>query len=531
MKALIASVKNLTLVSRHNGKVLLHSVSLDVEEGSSVAILGGSGAGKTVLVSTMLGLQDEQHTAIKDGLVIMNGCDLSMMSRADVQAVQRRYVRMILQDPVAALNPTKKAGDHIIEALQLAEYGENMSFKRRACELLTQVGFSDPARVFAMYSHQLSGGECQRVCIAIALAGRPKLLIADEPCASLDPLTSRYIMDLLHTICTKMNMALLLISHKISDAEHYADTVHVMMDGRLVESISSAQLRKTQNSYTRRLLDIEDRKNTGERKKNTPAPIMQASNLCVTYKKNKIFSGKDYAALSEVSFSVYEGWTLGVCGVSGCGKTTLALRLANLIKSEGEITLFGSKITQKMSKDDHKFFRQVVQVIPQSASSSVNPYKSVYDILVEGARYYDMYHDAELYKRVEEVLSWVRLESSILSTGVQQLSGGERQRVNIARSLLLKPKVLIMDEPTSALDLLAKDRILTILEELRDTYNMGFVIITHDIQVMRRIADDVIFLHEGKMCASGPASDLLYRPRDGILRKFLGLDEKKHNAM
>ena len=520
----VVQVKNLTLVSRTTGKVLLHEIDLKIHQGEQVALLGGSGAGKSLLASTMLGLYSLKKTLLKNGLVIINGYDTSMLSKADLQKMRCRTVRMILQDPVASLNPTKTSGEHILEALKLARYKESSPLKKRVLELLTLVGFSDAMRVFRMYAHQLSGGECQRVCIAIALAGRPKILIADEPCSSLDPIASRHIMKLLSDLSKSLNMALLFISHNVEDAFRYSTLTYVLRDGLLVEALKSSELPNAKHSYTKRLLNKEIFSKE-EAKDQQSASIMQAKNLSVVYKKMHKLRMQKHQALYNVSFDVKEGRVLGICGASGCGKTTLALRLANLLTGEGEISLFGKSLPAKMRQDDKAFFRQAVQVIPQSASASLSIYKSVYDNLIEGAKYYDLYHADELPKRVEEVLSWVRLSPNVLETGVLHLSGGERQRINIARTLLLKPKVLIMDEPTSALDLLAKERIIMIMDELRRTQNIGFVVITHDVDILRRIADDVLFLDQGRVREYGPAEQF-YRSQDPVVLEFFGNDEK-----
>ena len=521
-KASVVGVKDLVITTADKAKSLLCGVSFFINQGERVGLLGGSGAGKTLLTSALIGHLYGKGSVTQKGKVFVKGKLIDNMTQEQLHDLRRKHVRLIMQDPISTLNYTHTAGRHIVESLRFVHPGANQKALRAMAEdLLLEVGFLDTKRAFEQYPHQMSGGECQRVCIAAAISCEPDLIIADEPCSSLDPIMSQHIMVLLRTISVRHKVALLVISHNIKQVCDFVDRLYVMRDGYIVDSLESKNMQRYAQPYTKRLLEMTSSTLCPA----IPAkaePIMVAKKLCVEYQSGAWVNQSDHSGIVNVSCNVYASHVLGVCGVSGSGKTTLAYRLANLISGAGSIKLFGKDVPAKMDVQDRRFFRRSVQMILQSAATSLNPYKSVFDILTEAARYYDVYDPCDLKSKVLEALGWVRLSSAALQTDMRQLSGGECQRIALARTLLLRPKVLILDEPTSALDLLAKDRILTILEQLRDEMKMAIVLISHDISVMRRMANYVLFLHKGCVMEEGPAQKLFKNPKTAPWQEFLG---------
>jgi len=514
-------IRDLVVTSNDGARVLLHGVSLFLNAGDRVALLGGSGAGKTLLASAMIGALHNRRLKIK-GDVFIKGVNIKKIKPQDISKMRQHTVRMLMQDPIAALNPTQSAGQHIVESLRFVLPREHQAvLEERARQLLAEVGFQDPDRIFVQYPHQLSGGECQRVCIAAAISCKPALLIADEPCSSLDPVTTKHIMELLCRLSKAHQMALLLISHNVHDI-YYVEHLYVMRDGHIVDSLPCKNVYMRAQPYTKRLFDMSASSLCPPVARGVE-PIMTAKNLYTEYVSGRWFNTKKHVGIKDVSCTIYPSHVLGVCGASGSGKTTLAYRLAHVLHGRGDLTLFGKPITSGLESQDRQYFRHTVQMILQSAPNSLNPYKTVYDILTEAARYYNLYHQHELYDKVQDALGWVRLSPAILDTDIQRLSGGECQRIVLARTLLLKPRVLILDEPTSALDFLAKDRILTILERLRDEMEMAIVLISHDIQVMRRMANYVLLLHEGQVAEEGNSDRFFNHPHTDTLKDFLGV--------
>ena len=520
-KACVVGVKDLEITTIDKSKNLLCGLSFFINYGERVGLLGGSGAGKTLLTSALIGHLYGKGSVIQKGKVFIKGVNIDRMSQAQLHNLRKKSVRLIMQDPISALNPTHTAGHHVVESLRfLYPRAQQKNLRSMAEKLLLEVGFADTKRAFEQYPHQMSGGECQRVCIAAAISCAPDLIIADEPCSSLDPIMSHHIMVLLKTLSVKHKVALLVISHNIKQVCAFVDRLYVMRDGYIIDSLQSKDMERYAQPYTKRLLEMT----SSALRPKVPdkcEPIMVAKNLCVDYHSGTWVNRSDHLGIVDVSCNVYASHVLGVCGVSGSGKTTLAYRLANLIGGSGSLQLFGKDVPEKMDSQDRCFFRKSVQMILQSAATSLNPYKSVFDILTEAARYYDMYDQCDLKDKALEALGWVRLSSAVLKTDMRQLSGGECQRIALARTLLLRPKVLILDEPTSALDLLAKDRILTILEQLRDEMDMAIVLISHDIAVMRRMANYVVFLRKGVVAEEGTAKRLFEQPKTAPWQEFL----------
>lgn len=521
-KASVIGVKDLFISTADKAKTLLCGVSFFINHGERVGLLGGSGAGKTLLTSAMIGHLYGKGSVVQKGKVFVKGARIDKMSQSQLYSLRKKTVRLIMQDPISALNSTHTAGRHVVESLRFVHPRATQKALRAMAEkLFLEVGFVDTKRAFDQYPHQMSGGECQRVCIAAALSCEPDLLIADEPCSSLDPIMSRHIMALLRTISVKHKMALLVISHNIKQVCDYVDRLYVMRDGYIIDSLQSKNMERYAQPYTKRLLEIAS-STLRPKVLSKTEPILVAKDLCVGYQSGAWVNQSNYLGIHKVSCNIYASHVLGVCGLSGSGKTTLAYRLAHLVGGSGSIKLFGKDVPSKMDGQDRRFFRKSVQLILQSAATSLNPYKSVFDTLTEAARYYDMYEASDLKSKVLEALGWVRLSSAVLQTDMRQLSGGESQRIALARTLLLRPKVLILDEPTSALDLLAKDRILTILERLRDEMDLAIVLISHDVSVMRRMANYMLFLHKGAVIEEGAAQKLFQTPKTEQWKDFLG---------
>lgn len=511
-------------------------VDLSVRRGQTVAVVGESGSGKSTTAAAILGLLPPGGR-ITAGRIVFDGRDIASSDRrADrraLRSIRGRAIGYVPQDPMTNLNPVWKVGFQVSEALRANT--DTRATRRRALELLAEAGMPDPAKQAGAYPHQLSGGMCQRALIAIGLAGRPQLLIADEPTSALDVTVQRQVLDHLQGLTDELGTALLLITHDLALAAERAESVVVVHRGAVVESgAAQAILREPQHDYTRRLVAAAPSLTTGAARTRPRTPdqpaddILVASDLTKVYRESRgapPWPGKrraEFRAVDAVSFRLRRTSTLAIVGESGSGKSTLARMVLGLLRpTSGTVVFDGTEINDTMNRDAALAFRRRVQPVFQNPYSSLDPMYSVFRAIEEPLRIHHVGDRGQRERAVRELVDHVALPSSVLRRLPRELSGGQRQRVAIARALALRPEVLVCDEAVSALDVLVQAQILDLLAELQAELGLTYLFISHDLAVIRQIADDVLVMRDGRVVEQAPTEDLFARPRHEYTRRLL----------
>lgn len=501
-------------------------VDLSVMPGQTVAVVGESGSGKSTTAAAVLGLLPPGGR-ITAGRIIFDGQDITSADRRTLRSLRGRRIGYVPQDPMTNLNPVWKVGFQIAEALRANTDGRQA--RRRAVELLAQAGMPDPARQAAKYPHQLSGGMCQRALIAIGLAGHPQLLIADEPTSALDVTVQRQVLDHLQRLTDELGTALLLITHDLALAAERAERVVVIHRGAVVES-GAAQviLRDPQHAYTRRLVAAAP-----SLKVRSPArppadtggdDILVATELTKVYRESRgaPWRRTQFRAVDAVSFRLRRASTLAIVGESGSGKSTVARMALGLLQpTSGTVIFDGTVISDGLDRDAMMAFRRRVQPVFQNPYSSLDPMYSVFRAIEEPLRIHRVGDRAQRAKAVHELADHVALPSSVLPRLPRELSGGQRQRVAIARALALRPEVLVCDEAVSALDVVVQAQILDLLATLQAELGLAYLFISHDLAVIRQIADDVLVMRAGRIVEHAATDELFTRPRHEYTRQLL----------
>ncbi|KAF1040358.1 MAG: putative ABC transporter ATP-binding protein YejF [Herbaspirillum frisingense] len=515
----LLEVRNLTV--RFGDAVVVDDVSFSVAAGEKFALVGESGSGKTVSSLAVLQLnQDARY----EGSILFDGVDILQKTERQMQQVRGNDVAMIFQEPMTALNPLFTIGNQIAEVLMRHEGINARQAARRTVELLEKTGIPEPARRALSYPHELSGGQRQRAMIAMALACKPKLLIADEPTTALDVTIQVQILELLNQLQREENMAVLIISHDLSLVRHFADRVGVMEKGKLVEAAPTAQLfAQPQEPYTRKLLQSRPQRNAAEVAADA-AVVLQARQLRCTYQiKQGWFSKRQFHAVDGVDLQLRRGETLGIVGESGSGKSTLGMALLRLsgARVAGEIRFDGDAITGRSSRDLRPM-RSRMQVVFQDPFASLSPRRTVEQIVGEGLALHHPELSPEQQRRtIVDALAEVGLPAASLERYPHEFSGGQRQRIAIARALVLQPELLLLDEPTSALDVTVQQQVLQLLSELQRRHGMAYVFITHDLAVVHAMAHQVMVMKDGKVVESGDAASVLQRPQHDYTRRLV----------
>lgn len=511
----------------------VRGVNLTVGHGETVAVVGESGSGKSTTAAAVLGLLSPGGR-ITDGRVVYDGRDITAADRRVLRSIRGREIGYVPQDPMSNLNPVWKVGFQVREALR-ANAGSREA-RRQAVELLAEAGMPDPATQAARYPHQLSGGMCQRALIAIGLAGRPRLLIADEPTSALDVTVQRQVLDHLQHLTDELGTALLLITHDLALAAERAESVVVMHRGSIVESGAAQQiLTDPQHEYTRRLVaaapSVAARNTRNARRRAEVAPAAgERDDLLVVTELTKIYRETrgapwrrvEFRAVDAVSFQVRRASTLAIVGESGSGKSTLARMVLGLLQpSSGSVSFDGAQVSGKLDRGMALALRRRMQPVFQNPYSSLDPMYSVYRAVEEPLRIHKVGNRAQRQRAVRELIDQVALPSSVLGRLPRELSGGQRQRVAIARALALRPEVLVCDEAVSALDVLVQAQILELLAELQADLGLTYLFISHDLAVIRQIADDVLVMRAGRVVEHAPTEDVFSRPRHEYTRQLL----------
>ncbi|WP_156686381.1 dipeptide ABC transporter ATP-binding protein [Mycobacterium sp. Marseille-P9652] len=501
----------------------VRDLDLTVLPGQTVAVVGESGSGKSTTAAAILGLLPPGGR-ITAGRIVFDGHDIAGADRRLLRSIRGRSIGYVPQDPMANLNPVWKVGFQIREALR----ANGSTARRRAVELLAEAGMPDPVTAAARYPHQLSGGMCQRALIAIGLAGRPKLLIADEPTSALDVTVQRQVLDHLQRLTDELGTALLLITHDLALAAERAESVVVMHRGTVVETGAAEWiLRDPQHEYTRRLVAAAPALTARARARRDDPP---AGDILVASGLTKVYPGSGgapwrrttFRAVDAVSFGLRRGTTLAIAGGSGSGKSTLARMVLGLLEpTSGTVAFDGTRIDRALRRDQVLEFRRRVQPVFQNPYSSLDPMYSVFRAIEEPLRIHRIGDRAQREQAVRDLLDQVALPSSLSRRLPRELSGGQRQRVAIARALALRPDVLVLDEAVSALDVLVQAQILELLGELQATLGLTYLFISHDLAVIRQIADEVLVMEAGRIVERAPTEELFTRPQHECTRRLL----------
>ena len=514
------------------GRDVVHGIDFQIAAGEKLALVGESGSGKTVSALSLLRLV---HNAEVSGTAHLNGRDLLGLSERELRAVRGDEVAIIFQEPMTALNPLYSVGSQIGEVLQLKKGLTGNQATAGAVELLASTGIPEPARHANAFPHQLSGGQRQRAMIAMALASAPKLLLADEPTTALDVSLRGQILDLLSDLQRQHGMAVLLITHDLNLVQRFADRVAVMERGRLVEQGRVRTVFEApSHPYTQRLLASRPRRDVVE----TPmepgvAPVLRARGLRVSYPVplpgvRGWFKKGAFVAVTGANLHIAPGRTLGVVGESGSGKSTLALAALGLLPYDGELQVDGTDWRQAQAQGQSKSLRQRIQVVFQDPFSSLSPRLTVEQIVGEGLTVHaPSLSVSQRREKVVQTLEDVGLVADPNQAGdwlqryPHEFSGGQRQRLAIARALIVEPVLLVLDEPTSALDVTVQQQVLGLLQRLQRERGLAYLLITHDVDVIRAMAHDVVVMKNGEVVEGGGCLALLSQPTHPYTRTLV----------
>lgn len=493
------------------------NLNFSLNKGETLAIVGESGSGKSVSALSIMQLLPYPLARHAEGSSIrLNGEELVGKPDSFMRKIRGRRIGMIFQEPLSALNPLHTIERQIGEVLKIHRGFSKKQQQARILELLELVGLGNLKDRLDAYPHQLSGGQRQRVMIAMALANEPELLIADEPTTALDVTVQAQILELLNDLKSRMNMALMIITHDLSVVEKMSDQVIVMKHGAVMESGRTAEIfTAPKHEYTKMLLGTLP--SALKTKVNDNAPVLlEGRHIKVHYPKSKTIFGRTkevVRAVDDIDILLREGQTLGVVGESGSGKTTLGLALLKLAKSQGTIVFMGQDISAK-TRQQMIPYRGDMQIVFQDPFGSLSPRMSVGQIIAEGLLIHEKNQTAaEREAQVIEAMRKVHMDPELRHRYPHEFSGGQRQRISIARALVLAPKFLVLDEPTSALDVSVQAGIVDLLRELQEKENLAYMFISHDLRVVRAMAHHLIVMKDGQVVESGRAEDLFNAPQ------------------
>jgi peptide/nickel transport system ATP-binding protein len=534
-------------------KPIIHDVHFEVYKNEILGIVGESGSGKSVTSLALMGLLPVKKSKLSSGEILFKGQPIHQLSESEWRTFRGNKISMIFQEPMSSLNPSMTCGKQVAEILEEHTLLSKNEIKLRVLELFEQVKLPHPAQIYYRYPHEISGGQKQRVMIAMAIACEPQLLIADEPTTALDVTVQKEIIELLKQIQKKNQMSILFISHDLSLVSEIAQRVLVMYQGKVIEQGTINEVfNNPKELYTSAL--IASRPKMDERLKRLPTiqaflegtvkheletprerelrhrdlyqkqPILTVHNLNKTYLSRTGWLGKSrlYQVLNQVSFEVYDGETLGLVGESGCGKSTLGNALLLLNKADsGEVFYRGKDITNLSTQEVRKL-RKEIQIIFQDPFSSLNPRITAGKAIMEPMEVYNMYGGKkERYEKVVELLKRVGLSEEHFSRYPHEFSGGQRQRIGIARAIALMPKFIICDESVSALDISVQAQVLNLLNELKDQFGFTYLFISHDLAVVKYMADRIMVMQQGQNIELKEADTLYEKPSSAYTQKLI----------
>ena len=518
-------IQNLTISAFQNNesRPICKNLSFSVGLGETIGILGESGSGKSITALAILQLLPPSIKVTGGSIYFKGGeanpVDLTKAPIKQIQSVRGKEIAMIFQEPMSSLNPVFTCGSQLKETILRHQHVSPGEAKRSVLNLFDKVKLPEPTRIFDSYPHQLSGGQIQRVMIAMAISCNPKLLIADEPTTALDVTVQKSILQLLKDLQAEMKLSILFITHDINVNAEIAKRTLVFYQGAIVEQGETNQIiRNPQHSYTKELINIKNIIIAAPNLIETNAVTnFHLTNLSVSYRSKSVFSSgsNKKRVLNDINLDIFSGETLGLVGESGSGKTTLGRVIIKLIEPESGTISFHGKALNDLSGRSLKDFRKKVQIIFQDPYSSLNPKLTVGAIISEPLLVHKLCKNSlDRKKRVMELLKQVNLQEEHYYRYPHQFSGGQRQRIGIARALAVEPELIILDESVSALDAFIQSQILTLLIHLKEKYGLTYIFISHDLNVVRSMADRIIVLKDGSIVEEGLPNELFLSPKD-----------------
>ncbi len=502
----------------------VRGVSFDLDKGETLALVGESGSGKSVTALSILQLLPYATARHPSGSIKLGDQELLGASERVLRSVRGDRIAMVFQEPMTSLNPLQPIGQQVGEVLEIHRGLGAREVRERVLELLHLVGLPEAERRIGALPHELSGGQRQRVMIAMALANDPDILIADEPTTALDVTIQAQILQLLKELQQKFHMALLLITHDLGIVRKVADKVCVMCQGKIVEAGPVADIfTAPQHPYTQKLLAAEPKGKPNKAPPEAPM-IMETQDIRVWFPIRRGIIRRTVGhikAVDGVSFSIREGHTVGVVGESGSGKTTLGLALLRLIQSEGPVVFLGQDI-QGWPSARLRPLRRSMQMVFQDPYGSLSPRLSIGEIIGEGLEVHKLGGSSDQRRKlIAEALIDVGLHPGMQDRYPHEFSGGQRQRISIARALVLRPRFIVLDEPTSALDVSVQAQIVDLLRDLQTRYKLAYLFISHDLRVVRALADELVVMKDGKVMESGDAETIFTAPKTAYTRALM----------
>jgi len=548
-------VKNLSISFFTEGNLteVVHDISFSLKKNEIVGVVGESGSGKSVTSLAIMGLLPKKTSCTK-GCILFNKTNLKTITDKAFQKIRGAQIAMVFQDPMSALNPSLTCGFQVAEMLLQHKKISRKEVKKSVISLFNKVKLPRPEIIFSQYPHQISGGQKQRVMIAMAIACKPQLLIADEPTTALDVTVQKEIILLLKELQTETKMSMLFISHDLTLVSEIADRVVVMQNGYIVEQNTTQNIFHTpQHVYTKALLkarpslterlevlptvqdflknDVPHKVITAaQRKKNhdkiySSPPILEITGLATYFNTSKSWFSKSnnfVKAVDKVSFKIYKGETLGLVGESGCGKTTLGRTILLLEKPQRGQIFYKGKDILKLNAHELKKIRKDIQIIFQDPYSSLNPRIPAGQAIIEPMSVHRLFNSyKERKKKVLELLCQVGLDEASFNKYPHEFSGGQRQRIGIARAIALEPKIIICDESVSALDVSVQAQVLNLLNNLKENYNFTYIFISHDLAVVKYMADNLLVMKDGRIEEQGDADALYKEPKSDYTKRLL----------
>ena len=551
----LLNVENLSISFFNDKKEnqIIKSISFAIETNEIVAVVGESGSGKSISSLALIGLLPKGISQITSGSILFNDLSLENLSEKDFQNIRGKDIAMIFQEPMSSLNPSMCCGKQVAEILKQHSTLSKSQIKAEVLNLFEKVKLPKPSRIYKAYPHEISGGQKQRVMIAMAIACKPKLLIADEPTTALDVTVQKEILELLKEIQKETKMSVLFISHDLSLVSELADNVIVMYKGEIVEQGSTASIFNTpKHNYTKALIGarpstafrlkqlptisdfMSDTVNTrvvsaSDRKQNhkelyNREPLLEVIDVEKTYLSKTGWFSKDipFKAINGVSFKIYPGETVGLVGESGCGKSTLGNAILQLDKATaGTIKYKGKSITH-LKSSELRGLRKDIQIIFQDPFASLNPRLTVGNAILEPMKVHNIGDsDNERKEKVLTILEKVGLDATYYSRYPHEFSGGQRQRIGIARTIALEPQLIVCDESVSALDISVQAQVLNLLNDLKEQFSFTYLFISHDLAVVKYMADQLIVMNKGKIEEIGDADKIYEAPEKDYTKKLI----------
>lgn len=553
------SVKNLTV--SFGGNKVLHNLSFSLQRGESLGVVGESGSGKSITALSLMGLLPKGAKVLSGTALLRiddnNTIDLIRANEGSLRKIRGKSVAMIFQEPMTSLNPSMRCGRQIEEATILNRTNKRKNLKTKCLELLEEMQLPNPVKIYRSYPHQLSGGQKQRVMIAMALAGNPSILIADEPTTALDVTVQKEIISLLRSLSEKRGMSLIFISHDLGVISEISQRIIVLKEGILIEEGNTNDILKSpKKPYTQGLIACRPKLNSRPHKLPTvqqflqnksesingqiseevdfakinreiysQSPILQIKNLVVKYTLSRNFLGKptnELSAVNTLSFDLFPTETLGLVGESGCGKTTLGRAILGLVNySHGSIKYKGNEFNE-MNHSEIKSFRKEVQLVFQDPYSSLNPRHTIGETLMEPILFNKIESGTKnAKKRVFDLLEQVSLPRDSFYRYPHEFSGGQRQRIAIARALSLNPKVIVCDEMVSALDVSVQAQILNLLNQLKREFGLTYIFISHDLSVVKYMSNRMLIMRNGEMVEYGNSDEIYAKPSSSYTKQLI----------